>query len=176
MEELRLKNPTMEYKEQVIEYKQEFIDNNSDFDGCAGLNDTEDYDEWRTGKILDKKFGKDRSPSQVFLAVRKIDNTVVGMIDIRYKFNEITRKFGGNIGYSVRPSERCNGYASEMLKQMLLFLRDSELNKVLICCDPENTGSKRTIEKNGGVLESIVDDEPHFGKSGKIARYWIKIK
>ena len=44
------------------------------------------------------------------------------------------------------------------------------LTRVLLTCDDDNVGSIRTIEKNGGVLESIVAG-PHGGKPKR--RYWI---
>jgi predicted acetyltransferase len=30
------------------------------------------------------------------------------------------------------------------------------INRILVTCDSDNTGSIRTIEKNGGILENIV--------------------
>ena len=38
------------------------------------------------------------------------DNKIVGMISIRLKLNKALWNFGGNIGYSIRPSERRKGY------------------------------------------------------------------
>jgi predicted acetyltransferase len=44
------------------------------------------------------------------------------------------------------------------------------LQRVLVTCDDDNVGSIRTIEKNGGVLESLV-----AGLDGgtPTRRYWI---
>ena len=41
-----------------------------------------------------------------FLCIRKSDNRLVGMIQVRHYLNDFLRTFGGHIGYSVRPSER----------------------------------------------------------------------
>ena len=57
-----------------------------------------------------------------FWLYEKNDNYVVGMIDFRHPLSDFLFNFGGNIGYSVRPSERQKGYASEMLKIDFTYL------------------------------------------------------
>jgi len=47
------------------------------------------------------------------------------------------------------------------------------MNKVLITCDSDNIGSKKIIERNGGIFESeIFEDNSKIGK----LRYRIYIK
>ncbi|MDR1320625.1 MAG: GNAT family N-acetyltransferase [Gracilibacteraceae bacterium] len=75
------------------------------------------------------------------------------MIDIRHTLNQFLREYGGNIGYSVRPSERNKGYAAEILKQGLEYCKTIHLKKVMLACNKDNKASSRTIEKCGGVLE-----------------------
>lgn len=43
--------------------------------------------------------------------------------------------------------------------------------EVLLTCDEGNIGSQKTIEKNGGVLENIVDGENSVRKM----RFWIEL-
>ena len=69
-----------------------------------------------------------------FLCIRKSDNKLVGMIQVRHYFNEYLEKYAGHIGYSVRPSERRKGYASWMLNNIKPFCRSIGLDKILVCC------------------------------------------
>ena len=112
MEKLNLIKPTMEYKEQVMNYKKAFIKNNDSFDGCAGLEDVSNYEEWLNfEERLSKKFGEQYVPSDVYLAIREDDNKLVGITDFRHSLSDFLLKYGGNIGYSVLPEERRKGYA-----------------------------------------------------------------
>ena len=93
-----------------------------------------------------------------------------GAIHLRHELNERLRHYGGHIGYGIRPSERRKGYATLQLQLMLDKLRESGFEKVMITCDLDNIGSSRTIEKNGGILETIVKHDKGLGK-----RYWIEL-
>ncbi len=176
MRELMLVRPSKLYAKQVMSYKEEMLQCGDSFDGCAGLEDVQSFDEWIDfERRLREKYKSGYVPSEVFLAVRRKDDFVVGMIDFRHPLSDFLKNFGGNIGYSVRPSERRKGYASEMLGLVLPFCRAFGESKVLVTCDKRNVASQRTIIKNSGVMENEIVDTVGLSKSGIIQRFWISI-
>ena len=175
MEEFILIKPTIEYAEQIKEYRQEFLDAGDSMDGTGPLRRFEDPEEYI--KTCAEYEDPERVPSHLvpatqFFFVRKNDNKLVGMIQVRHRFNDYLEKYAGHIGYSVRPSERRKGYAKEMLKMALSFCLKIGIDKVLITCIDGNLGSEKTILANGGVYESTVL-EPNSNRF--LMRFWITL-
>ena len=103
-----------------------------------------------------------------------VGNRIVGRASIRHALNEFLHRVGGHIGYVVVPEFRRRGYATEILRQSLQIARDKcGLNRILVTCYDDNIGSIRTIEKNGGVLENVVE-APDLDKP--LRRYWIEMR
>ena len=92
------------------------------------------------------------------------DDTVVGRISLRHTLTPWLLELGGHIGYAVRPTARRRGYAKQALALMLPVAADLGIDPVLVTCDRDNVGSRRTIEANGGVLEDV---------RGIKMRFWV---
>ena len=173
-EELFLIKPSIEYLEQIYEYRKEFRDNNEHMYGTSSLERFENIEEWIKWverNYCEESCDKEFVPSFQFLTIRKLDNKVIGMVNIRHKLNEHLLRVGGHIGYSVRKSEREKGYGKEQLRLDLLEAKNLDINNVLITCDKDNFSSRNTILSANGVLENEIIGEAEVGQ-----RYWINNK
>lgn len=137
-------------------------------------NSFERYLEVLPQIALGKLIPSDHVPSTMLFAFSDT-NELVGRVSIRHNISGHLLNVGGHVGYGVVPSQRTKGYATEILKESLAYIKIHlpELNRVLLTCDTTNTASIRTIEKNGGVLENIYSDSSLLYPK---KRYWINLK
>lgn len=177
MNEIILVKPTKEYEKEMFDYKEEHIKHGENKIHASSLWDKmSDYNEWL--ELLEKQsspetLNNDWTVHTNFIGVRKSDNKIVGMIDIRHELtNDFLRNYAGHIGYGVRPTERRKGYATQMLSQALEYCKNNlKLEKVMISCDKENEGSRRTIVNAGGKLEK----EYIYKNNENVQVYWIEL-
>ena len=174
MENIVLISPTIENENEANEFVKEFLEDNSHINGSSGLPKyIDNYKSWlekiQNESNIDEN-RSDRVPSSTFFAVRRGDNKIIGIVNIRHKLiGELLIK-GGHIGYSVRPSERRKGNATEILYLGLLKIREKGIKNVLVTCSQNNIGSAKTIQKNMGLLENELLYEGEV-----IKRYWINV-
>ena len=173
MEKIILVKPNLSYADEIIKYKEESLKESSLINGSAGLNRFSSIEDWLEElkkRSSEATVPEGLVPSSTYLGVREKDNYIVGMIDIRHYLNNFLKQFGGNIGYSVRKSERNKGYAKQMLELALEKCKDLKMKKVLITCDEDNIASEKVILSANAKFEDIRSFE---GKNKK--RFWIEL-
>lgn len=175
MEEIELRKLAKKDEAAYQKYVGEFLNAGERIIPSTVYKEGLIFDEWLEfdRKRENKIQPEGRVPATLLFLFRKGESSkIIGAIDIRNGMTDLMLKYNGNIGYGIAPSERKKGYAGRMLAMALKKCEQIGLKRVLVTCDKDNTGSARTIMKNGGVLENeVIDPE------GKIKqRYWIEIK
>lgn len=172
---LILRKVTPEDLDAVKEYRAEFLASGDSMDGCSNLRRFENMNDWYDW-ICKAEHRETCPPNWVpdsqYVSVRKTDGRIVGMLDIRHELNEACLNLFGNIGYSVRASERRKGYATLQLALSKKICKAMGMERILVSCHKGNIASAKTIQCNGGILENEVIDQ----RNGEtLQRYWITL-
>lgn len=165
MEKFYLEKPTFNRKNDALEYIHEFFETNSGIHGVGSLNKyIDDYGGWL--RFIEENWNRQVTDtwvtSHTYFLIRKNDDRIVGMIDIRLALTEFLKKYGFNIGYSIRPSERGKGYNKINLYLGLQVCADYGLKEVYLDADLDNPASWKTMEALGGkrIKEHIDEEDP----------------
>ena len=174
MDKIILVKPDLSYADEIIKYKEESLAESPIINGSAGLDRFSSIEIWfeeLKKRSCEDTVPKGLVPSSTYLAVREKDNYIVGMIDIRHYLNEYLTQVGGNIGYSVRKTQRNKGYAKQMLKLALEKCKELKIKKVLITCNEDNIASEKVILSANAKFEDIRNVD---GENKK--RFWIDLQ
>lgn len=167
---LKLVKLTKEYKELLNEMMEEWWYADEKIVPYAiRKKDYHDFEAY-IDSLEEKDESNGRVPDSTFFCLDTDTNTFVGAVNIRHYLNESLLLNGGHIGDGVRPSRRGEGIATKMIAMALEECKKLGLEKVLMVCDKDNIASRRTIEKNGGILENEIEVDGNVEQ-----RFWITI-
>jgi len=108
-------------------------------------------------------------PSSLFWLVAEGPG-YIGDVDVRHYLIDSLKRYGGHIGYKIRPSFRRRGYGALICRLGIERARLLGIGDILITCDDDNIGSYKIIEANGGVLQDRIDNN----RGVLTRRYWIR--
>lgn len=152
---IKLVVPRLELKDKALQYRKEHFDHGEQvINGSELFDKTDVYEEWLesvTRNANPKTVSEDWVFTDTFFAMDEQQN-IVGIIDLRHTLNDFLENFG-NCGYSVRPSKRNCGYATEMLHQILDIAKQAGMSEIHLSVEKSNIPSIKTILKNGGIYE-----------------------
>lgn len=164
-----------------VRYYESFQEAHKEWDGAlqhgAGIRDFDDVESpegfaaWvdalrrYENEVLDPDF-----VTCTFKWIVDGDN-YVGSIALRHELTPNLLKWGGQIGYGIRPSYRGRKIASWALEQTLQDAKSRGMTKVLATCDEANEASYKTLTRHGGVFEDVRFDDDGRGHR----RYWFDL-
>ena len=175
MDQLMLLKPGRDYAEGIFQYRNAFLTAGDPMDGTGSLYRMPDPMDW-LAQVTDlsrpETTPEDWVPTTQYICVRPYDNRLVGMILLRHSLNEYLEQYGGHVEFSVLPDERGKGYATWMLKNILRYAKDRDIERVLLACEPKNEAARRVIAKNGGeFVDKVLDPEYEI----ELERYAIRV-
>ncbi len=160
---MKLIRPQEKCESQLMDFKEEFLKNEeSVIYGSESLEETENYSEWLESiqsSSSEEPAAEESALTDVYLGVR--NNRVVGIVSVTKEIDE-SQEDASHINYSVRPSCRCKGCGTKMVKQALCKAKDIGMKEVQVSIPQDNIGSIKVIEKNDAELVKSVEnvDEP----------------
>jgi predicted acetyltransferase len=172
---MQLSVPHVRYKDYFLDALYELRTERPSIDLLDNLDveslraDFADYVQ----KLIDQSMGKGLPKGWIpHSTYWIIDNDeFIGMIDLRHELTPALEKYGGHVGYTIRPNKRKKGYATKALKMLLPIAFKMGIKKILVTCDTNNTASIKVIESNGGILQDEIQNE---GQKVLTRRYWIE--
>ncbi|WP_179756487.1 GNAT family N-acetyltransferase [Kineococcus aurantiacus] len=133
--------------------------------GAADLDD-EGFERWIAALLADTRDGAARPdgfvPSTNLWWVQ--GREYLGRVQVRHRLTPHLRELGGHIGYWVAPAVRRRGHATAMLAAALPVAQQLGIECALVTCDVDNVGSRRAIERNGGLFAD---------RRGSKLRFWV---
>jgi len=168
----KLVKPTLYMEKEYVDYiteweatEEKIVPNAAKRDSMSFKELINKWKEYESESIYEKGL----VPSSIYFLMDEY-KIIYGVIDIRHELNDYLLRYGGHIGYGIRPSQRRKGYASQMLTLALPIVKELGISKALITCDKNNVGSAKTIMNNGGILENEVINGDEITQ-----RYWIEL-
>ena len=144
------------------------------------LDNPDRYDEWRHTRIRDYLRAEQGIglppgivPSVTFWIFQS--GCMIGICNFRPVLNERLERYGGHLGFVLRPECRGRGYGRSLIPLLLERARQLGIRELLLTCEAANTASVRWSEAFPGS-QSEYGVEFFDGRPCRIHRTWVKLR
>jgi len=84
------------------------------------------------------------------------EGRILGLFNLRHRLTDNLERFGGHVGFSVRPSERRKDHGTRLLEAAKDMARSLSIERMLVTCHPDNVASVGVVVKCRGVPENLA--------------------
>ncbi|MGO2083140.1 GNAT family N-acetyltransferase [Vagococcus sp.] len=138
---LLFRKPTLKDKKVLLAQKKKAQLHQDIMHGDCGLSQAKDFEAWLR-----------RASKQAFFLISKQDQSVIGIIHLKFKLTAYDALEGGHIAYTIFPDYRKLGYGTYSFSWALNLLKQKKITNILISCREGNLTSEKIILKNKGQL------------------------
>ena len=94
--------------------------------------------------------------------MRSADGEYLGHIRLRVGWSEDVIRYAGHVGYAVEPAHRGRRYAERACRLLIPLAQRHGMTHLWITCQPDNTPSRRTLERLGAECVGVFDVPPDY--------------
>ena len=98
-----------------------------------------------------------RVPTYFFRMVHAHTGEEIGTINLRLGYSPHIERYAGQVGFSVNEAHRGQHYAARSVRLLAPIAKELGFVALWITCDPENTASRRSLERAGAELIETVE-------------------
>lgn len=161
-----LKNPEVQHREEVIDLRQEFFANEEyEIVGGASLHQFDEYALWleHTQALANREEEEevyDMINGDVYLVYDKYTGRLIGILNLKDKYDNTDEFYKGQVFYSVRPTLRNNNYGQEILAQAIEMMSEKH-QRAIISIPKHNPKIQQIIERYDGIFlrDEIIDSQ-----------------
>ncbi|WP_426348767.1 GNAT family N-acetyltransferase [Alloiococcus sp. CFN-8] len=158
----QLRKLTIKDGMDIYEMLQEIPRNEDGFINSVNGKTFEEYKSWLTSSNnTSKGIGLPdwKVPTTIYWLYA--DGQPVGIGKLRHYLTDKLKEEGGQLGYSIRPSQRQKGYGTILLNMLIKEAKKMNIPNLLLTIKNTNTPSIKVALNNNGVIEKITE-ERHY--------------
>lgn len=157
-------DPAVRYRRSYVAAMREESDFGYRFDRADQLDDRRAF-AWYVDQLLaDRREESPRPegyvPNTMLWWVQ--GRTYLGRVNVRHRLTPELLRYGGHVGYWIRPSARGRGHGRAAFRAALPVAARLGIDPALVTCNRDNVASRRIIEGADGTPDAPYGTELRF--------------